>query len=91
MLPMQGGGGVRLSCWRMAAQDAVDVGLVSLSSSLYHGETDPSKRYRLLGKEKKDSFEDWENEQPDLTRMWCLELTIYWKELKEIKREGGSW
>ena len=46
MLPIQGGG-VRLSCWRMAA-GYIDVGL-----GRYHHpyiRRTPSKRYRLLGK-----------------------------------------
>ena len=28
-----------------------------------------------------------EIEQPELTSLWCLELSSYWKQLKEIKEK----
>jgi alkylhydroperoxidase/carboxymuconolactone decarboxylase family protein YurZ len=31
-----------------------------------------------------------EREQPELTRMWCLELTAYWKQLKEINAKVAT-
>jgi len=82
MLPIQGHG-VRLSCWRMAA-GYIDVGL-----GRYHHpyiRRTPSKRYRLLGKGRR-FVRRMEIEQPELTSLWCLELSSYWKQLKEIKEK----
>ena len=82
MLPIQGGG-VRLSCWRMAT-GYIDVGL-----GRYHHpyiRRTPSKRYRLLGKGRR-FVRRMEREQPSLTNLWCLELANYWKQLKEIKEK----
>ena len=79
MLPIQGHG-VRLSCWRMAA-GYIDVGL-----GRYHHPylwRTPSKKYRLLAKGRR-FVRRMEREQPFLTNLWCLELTSYWKQLKEI-------
>jgi len=85
VLPVQGHG-VRLSCWRMN-RCYIDVGLHRYRHPYLW--LTPSKRYRLLGKGRR-FVRRLENEQPDLTRMWCLELTIYWKELKEIKEKVAA-
>jgi hypothetical protein len=85
MLPVQGHG-VRLSCWRMN-KGYIDVGL-----GRYHRPylwRTPSKKYRLLNKARR-FVRRMEREQPELTRMWCLELTAYWKQLKEINAKVAT-
>jgi hypothetical protein len=82
MLPVQGDG-VRLSTWRMAS------GYIYTGLGRYHHPylwRTPSKKYRLLAKGRR-FIARMELEQPDLTKMWCLELTAYWKQLKEIKEK----
>ena len=44
------------------------------------------KRYRLFGKGRR-FVRRMEIEQPELTSLWCLELSSYWKQLKEIKEK----
>jgi hypothetical protein len=85
MLPIQGHG-VRLSCWRMN-KGYIDVGL-----GRYHHPylwLTPSKKYRILNKARR-FVRRLEIEQPELTRMWCLELTTYWKQLKEINAKVAT-
>ena len=80
MLPIEGRG-VKLSCWRM------NHGYINAGIPRYHHPyiwLTPQKKYRLLNKGRR--FVDrMEREQPDLTKLWCLEMQHYWKELKEIK------
>jgi len=80
MLPVQGHG-VRLSCWRMN-KGYIDTGLGRYRHPYLW--LTPQKKYRLLNKGRR-FVRRLENEEPELTGMWCLELTNYWKQLKEIK------
>jgi len=85
ILPVQGDG-VRLSCWRMNS------GYIGTGLGRYHHPylwKTPSKKYRLLNKGRR-FIARMEQNQPDLTRMWCLELTNYWRQLKEIKEKVAT-